>query len=231
MMCYSSDFTRTSRSEREAEVEQQKRAIEVTAAFGGKFCRVLSGQRRPGIERDEGIRMVAECINACIPFAERAGVTLILENHYKDAAWRWPEFAQKEDVFLELLDRIPESPWFGVNFDPSNALVAGRSSGASRCRQAPGHDDARERSFSRGRNDRRPRASRCRRAFWLCVHPPPRHHWQGAQRLRRDPFDAERGRLSRMDQHRGRAGSGFRYEDLRLSAEFLRAKMAEYGLA
>jgi sugar phosphate isomerase/epimerase len=125
MMCYSSDFTMPGRDERDAEVEQQKRAIEVTAAFGGKFCRVLSGQRRPGIDRDEGIRMVAECINACIPFAESHGVTLILENHYKDAAWRWPEFAQKEDVFLEVLDLIPDSPWFGANFDPSNALVAG----------------------------------------------------------------------------------------------------------
>jgi len=28
-------------------------------------------------------------------------------------------------MFLELLASIEESPWFGVNYDPSNALVAG----------------------------------------------------------------------------------------------------------
>ena len=28
-------------------------------------------------------------------------------------------------AFLALLDAIPESPWFGVNFDPSNAIIAG----------------------------------------------------------------------------------------------------------
>jgi hypothetical protein len=29
------------------------------------------------------------------------------------------------DVFLELLEAIPEHPYFGVNSDPSNTLVAG----------------------------------------------------------------------------------------------------------
>jgi sugar phosphate isomerase/epimerase len=47
-----------------------------------------------------------------------------MENHYKDNYWKYPEFAQKREVFLEIVSRI-DSPWFGVNFDPSNALVAG----------------------------------------------------------------------------------------------------------
>jgi sugar phosphate isomerase/epimerase len=51
-------------------------------------------------------------------------VTLILENHYKDDFWSFPEFAQKMDVFCELVDRI-RHPHFGVNYDPSNALLAG----------------------------------------------------------------------------------------------------------
>ncbi len=36
-----------------------------------------------------------------------------------------PEFAQKQDVFLELLDAIPDRTHFGVQYDPSNAIVAG----------------------------------------------------------------------------------------------------------
>src|ERR1041385_667356 len=34
-----------------------------------------------------------------------------------------PETVQKMDLFCELVDRI-ESPWFAVNFDPSNTLLA-----------------------------------------------------------------------------------------------------------
>jgi sugar phosphate isomerase/epimerase len=52
------------------------------------------------------------------------GVTLILENHYKDNYWTYPEFVQQIDDFCELVGRI-DSPRFGVNFDPSNALIAG----------------------------------------------------------------------------------------------------------
>jgi sugar phosphate isomerase/epimerase len=52
-------------------------------------------------------------------------VVLGLENHYKDGYWLYPEFAQKMDVFLDLLNRIPASPYFGVQYDPSNAVVAG----------------------------------------------------------------------------------------------------------
>lgn len=125
MMCYSSDFTRPSPEDRRQEVEQQKRAIEATAALGGRLCRVLSGQRRPGVSREEGLEWTAECIHAALGHAEAHGVTLILENHYKDGYWSYPEFAQRMDVFLELLDRVGRHPHFGVNYDPSNALIAG----------------------------------------------------------------------------------------------------------
>src|SRR5207249_3717688 len=35
----------------------------------------------------------------------------------------YPEFAQKMDIFWEIVERI-DSPWLGVNFDPSNTLLA-----------------------------------------------------------------------------------------------------------
>jgi len=47
-----------------------------------------------------------------------------MENHYKDGYWLYPEFAQHLDVFLEIVDQI-DSPWFGINYDPSNAIIAG----------------------------------------------------------------------------------------------------------
>ncbi len=125
MMCYSSDFTKLTLEERNAEIEQQKRAIRATAALGGKFCRVLSGQRRPEVKREQGLKWVEECILEVIPCAEENRVVLIIENHYKDGFWQYPEFAQRKDDFLELVSGIPETEWFGVNYDPSNAIIAG----------------------------------------------------------------------------------------------------------
>jgi len=51
-------------------------------------------------------------------------VTLIIENHYKDDFWIHPEFAQKMSSFQKLVDSI-DDPGFGVNYDPSNAFLAG----------------------------------------------------------------------------------------------------------
>lgn len=124
MMCCSPDFTHPDKEFRQKQIDLEKGWIDMTAALGGQFCRVLSGQRRPEVSRAEGIRYAAESIEACIPHAAERGVTLILENHYKDNYWTYPEFAQKTDVFCDLVDRI-HSPHFGVNYDPSNTILAG----------------------------------------------------------------------------------------------------------
>ena len=125
MMCYSPDFTKPDAAARFAEVKTSATALQASAALGVKFMRVLSGQKRPGVSREQGIRWAAECIRSLLPAAEEAGIVLILENHYKDGFWEYPEFAQKQELFLELVDAIGPSPWFGVNFDPSNSLIAG----------------------------------------------------------------------------------------------------------
>jgi sugar phosphate isomerase/epimerase len=68
---------------------------------------------------------VVECLEQLIPIAREHDVVLGMENHYKDGFWRFPEFAQKRDVFLAIVNRIDDRANFGVQFDPSNALVAG----------------------------------------------------------------------------------------------------------
>jgi sugar phosphate isomerase/epimerase len=125
MMCHSPDFTLPDVDARRREVERQRAAIRMTAALGGRWCRVLSGQSRPGMTRDQGLERAVACIEAVLPDAAEHGVVLILENHYKDGAWERPEFAQRRELFLELLERLGDQPWLGINFDPSNALIAG----------------------------------------------------------------------------------------------------------
>ncbi len=124
MLCCSPDFSQPDPQLRRAEVEKEKNWIRMAAELGAGYCRVLSGQRRPELTKDQGLQIVTENIEACLPEAERCGVTLVIENHYKDDFWDYPEFAQKMDVFCELVERI-RHPRFGVNYDPSNAFLAG----------------------------------------------------------------------------------------------------------
>ncbi|GGW22311.1 myo-inositol catabolism protein IolH [Arenibacter certesii] len=124
MLCCSPDFTHPDADFREAEIKKQIHWIEMTHALGGSYCRVLSGQRRPELTMEEGVTFAADCIKQCLPHAQKLGITLILENHYKDDFWEYPEFAQQMDVFCELVSRI-DHPNFGVNYDPSNTFLAG----------------------------------------------------------------------------------------------------------
>ena len=124
LMCFSPDFTHPDPEERNREVGRQKGAIDLCVELGMKFCRTLSGQARPEVERDKGVRWTVEGIRRSLEYAEKRGIVLCMENHYKDGNWRYPEFAQDEHVFLEIIGQI-DSPWFGVQYDPSNALVGG----------------------------------------------------------------------------------------------------------
>jgi sugar phosphate isomerase/epimerase len=124
MLCASPDFTHPDAAFRAEQINLQRHWIDMCAELGGQYCRVLSGQRRPDVSRADGLAFAADSISACLPYAAEQGVTLVLENHYKDNYWTYPEFAQRMDLFVELVNRI-DSPDFGVNYDPSNAILAG----------------------------------------------------------------------------------------------------------
>jgi sugar phosphate isomerase/epimerase len=127
MLCCSPDFTNPDPDGRKRAVEREAEMIGVTRRLGGSgaVCRVLSGQRYPDLDRRQGLEWVAGCIEQVLPVAREHNIILGLENHYKDSFWKYPEFAQQQDVFLELLNAIPERENFGVQYDPSNAVVAG----------------------------------------------------------------------------------------------------------
>ena len=124
MMCCSPDFTHPDKKFRDKEIEKEKTWIDMTYALGGSYCRVLSGQRRPELSIGEGVKLAAGCIYECLPYAQERNITLILENHYKDDFWEYPEFAQKADVFCKLVESV-QHPNFGINYDPSNTYLAG----------------------------------------------------------------------------------------------------------
>lgn len=127
MLCCSPDFTNPDPDGRQRAIDHEVEMIRVTRRLGGprSVCRVLSGQRYPQVSRQQGLEWVVQSIEQCLPVAREYDVVLGIENHYKDGFWKYPEFAQKQDVFLELLAAIPDREHFGVQYDPSNAIVAG----------------------------------------------------------------------------------------------------------
>ncbi|WP_329087367.1 sugar phosphate isomerase/epimerase family protein [Streptosporangium sp. NBC_01469] len=127
MMCASPDFTHPDPDVRAREIDRQAEFVRITAVLGGPgaTCRVLSGQAYPQVPVEQGVRWAAEAIESLLPLAAELGVTLAIENHYKATTWTYPELAQSPDVFLSLVDSITDRVNFGVQYDPSNAIVAG----------------------------------------------------------------------------------------------------------
>jgi len=127
MMCCSPDLTNPDLDQRQRAIEHEAEMIAITRRMGGPkvVCRVLTGQRFPEVSVEQGVVWVKEALDELIPVAREYDVILGLENHYKDGQWNYPEFAQKQDVFLKVLAAVPEREYFGVQYDPSNAVVAG----------------------------------------------------------------------------------------------------------
>ena len=129
MLCTSPDFTHPDPTFRQQQIRWMQewivRMADSPSPSGFRSCRVLSGQNRPLVGTDEGVRWVIQAIEQLLPVAAQYRVHLVIENHYKDGQWEYPEFAQSLERFSAIVDPI-HSPWFGVNYDPSNALVAGQ---------------------------------------------------------------------------------------------------------
>lgn len=127
MLCCSPNFTNPNPDERRRAIDHEAEMIRVTRRMGGPraTCRVLSGQRYPEVSIEQGLEWVIGAINELLPVAREYDIVLGMENHYKDGYWKYPEFAQKMDVFLRVINAIPDRDYFGVQYDPSNALVAG----------------------------------------------------------------------------------------------------------
>jgi sugar phosphate isomerase/epimerase len=130
MLCASPDFTHPDADERRRQFDEQVRFLGIAAEIGGagSSCRVLTGQAHPEVGEDEGFSFVLEAFEQLLPIAHELDIVLGFENHYKDGFWRYPEFAQRRERYLRILDAIEDRTHFGVQFDPSNALTAGEDS-------------------------------------------------------------------------------------------------------
>ena len=123
LACYS-DFTHPDAAQRAQELTELKADIAYAKTLGAKLVRVTAGQNHPGTERAAAVQWVTEGFCHALDEAEKHGITLAYENHTKGAPWRYWDFSQPTDIFLEILDALADTP-LRVCFDTANPLVLG----------------------------------------------------------------------------------------------------------
>jgi len=126
LICCSPDFAHPDPSKRTMYLEEMKQNIRAARQLGAFGVRVTTGVRHPIVKEDEGISWVVESLKTLADYAHSQNITLALENHYKDrlSGWKWPDFAQRGEVFLKIFEKLKDTPVM-VNFDCSNPIMIG----------------------------------------------------------------------------------------------------------
>ncbi len=129
MLSIHQNFVSPSAEARRKAVEHTQHSIELAARLGIPCIRINSGRwgtirsfdelmkvrgiepPLPGYSDEDAFAWCIQCIEACLPAAEKAGVILALENH-------WGLTTQTENLLR--IYRAIRSPWFGINLDTGN---------------------------------------------------------------------------------------------------------------
>jgi len=123
------DFVSPWADEREQAIQHTQFGIGLAAQLGVRAVRINSGRWRtissfnelmkvrgneppvPGYTEDDAIQWCIDGMKACIPNAEKAGVMMMLENH-------WGMSTKSENLF-RIVNGVG-SPWLGINLDIGN---------------------------------------------------------------------------------------------------------------
>ncbi len=129
MLSIHQNFISPKPEERQKAIRHTEHCIELAARLGIPCIRINSGRwgtirsfdelmkvrgiepPLPGYTDEDAFRWCIECIETCLPAAEKAGVMLALENH-------WGLTTQTENLLR--IYRSIRSPWFGINLDTGN---------------------------------------------------------------------------------------------------------------
>jgi sugar phosphate isomerase/epimerase len=120
------DLTNPDKAARERELETMHDLLAVAARLEAPYVRVTSGIDRPTLSANEAIRSVCEALQRLADAAERLGVTLCLENHFRDRSWPKDavDFSLPPERFLALVDALRDTPVL-VNFDSAQTMLSG----------------------------------------------------------------------------------------------------------
>jgi sugar phosphate isomerase/epimerase len=124
MITGASDLVHPSAQQRGREITRVRRNIEIAARLGAPAVRVTAGIRRTEISARDGFDRIRRSLDQLIPSAEREGVALCFENHYRDRTWPVDsvDFAADEQRFLQLAELI-QATKARINYDSAQPMV------------------------------------------------------------------------------------------------------------
>lgn len=109
------DFVHSQKTDREKQVRYIKDSVDIACELGAKYIRVFSGNEKEGIVFEEAKQWIIDGFIAVVPYAEKTGITLVIENHGL--------FVGKSDQVKDLITTV-NSPNFKSNTDVANFLLA-----------------------------------------------------------------------------------------------------------
>ena len=110
------DFCVPDGEDREIQLQMTRQWIDYAATMGAPVIRIFAGQVPKGETEAVALDRCVAGINQSVAYAAERGVVLALENHGGITA--------TPEQLLAIVERVDDSPWFGVNFDSGNFHTA-----------------------------------------------------------------------------------------------------------
>jgi sugar phosphate isomerase/epimerase len=106
------DFCLPEGDARQKQLAECREWIDYAALMGAPAIRIFAGKVPKGDTEEAAIERCSSGINECLNYAATKGIFLALENHGGITA--------TPAQMMKIIERIDNSPWFGVNFDSGN---------------------------------------------------------------------------------------------------------------
>ena len=106
------DFCLPDGETRDGQLAMCREWIDYAATLGAPVIRIFAGKVPKGGTEAEAVERCSAGINESLIYAATRGVFLALENHGGITA--------TPEQMMKIIERIDDSPWFGVNYDSGN---------------------------------------------------------------------------------------------------------------
>lgn len=118
MACYSigNDFVVDDADARKIQIEYVKSGIDDAVRLNADKLRVFSGSPKENVSYEDGKKYILDSFSECSKYAEKNGVTMVLENHGL--------FAGKSDQVKDIIETVG-SNYLRSNPDTGNFLLVG----------------------------------------------------------------------------------------------------------
>ncbi len=107
------NFCQPDLEKRKQQALEMQKWIDAAVELGATAIRVFGGKIPKGASEDEAVAWTVDGLKRVLPYAERKGVILALENHHGVTA--------TPELVLKIRSQI-DSPWFGLLLDTANFM-------------------------------------------------------------------------------------------------------------